>query len=135
MRKILLVGVLASLSTACISVSKSVLNDSYAFRPIDGAEVYVFFPYDEICEHDRLAILAAEGDEDWTSEGGMIDKLREEAGKLGANAIILNAVTEPGGGERIVAAATLDSAERRGQAVAIRCLDWDGDGLDRFRRR
>ena len=62
MRKILPIFVLAGLSSACITVSKSVLNDSYAYRPLDRNEVYVFFPYDEICEHDRLAILAAEGD-------------------------------------------------------------------------
>lgn len=135
MRKMILAGLLAGLSSGCITVSKSVLNDSYSYRPIDRDEVYVFFAYDDICEHDRLAILVAEGDEELTSEGAMIDKLREEAGKLGANAIILNAVTEPGDGERLVAAATWESAERRGRAVAIHCLSWGGDGLGRFGRR
>ena len=134
MRKLLMIGVLSGLSTGCITVSKSVLDDSYAYRPLALQDVYVFFPYDEICEHRRVAILAAEGDEELTSEGGMIDKLREEAGKLGANAIILNGVTEPGDGERIVAATTYESAERRGQAVAIHCTDW-GDDTSRFRRR
>ena len=125
---------MAGFYSGCITVSKSVLNDSYAYRPIDRDEVYVFFAYDEICEHDRLAILAAEGDEELTSEGAMIDKLREEAGKLGANAIILNAVTEPGDGERVVAAFTHESAERRGQAVAIRCVNWGDDGRQFGRR-
>lgn len=131
MRNILLVFVLTGLSSACISVSKSVLTHDYRMDPIERDDVYVFFAYDEICEHDRIAILAAEGDEDLTSEGQMIDKLREEAGRLGANAIVLNYVEEPGGGERVVAAATGDSAERRSQAVAIRCVD----GLVRFGRR
>ena len=131
MRNVLLMFVLASLSTACVSVSKSILTHDYRMDPVARDEVYVFFAYDEICEHDRIAILAAEGDEDLTSEGQMIDRLREEAGKLGANAIVLNHVEEPGGGERVVAAATGDSAERRGQAVAIRCVD----DLGRFGRR
>ena len=43
MRKILLVGLLAGFYSGCITVSKSVLNDSYAYRPIDRDEVYVFF--------------------------------------------------------------------------------------------
>lgn len=131
MRNVLLLLVLAGSSSACISVSKSVLTQDYRMSPVARDDVYVFFAYDEICEHDRIAILAAEGDEELTSEGQMIDKLREEAGKLGANAIVLNHVEEPGGGERVVAAATGDSAERRGQAVAIRCVD----GLARFGRR
>jgi len=124
MRKRLSLITLAVLSTGCISVSKSVLNDSYRYQPIPRDDVYVFFPYDDVCEHDRIAILAAEGDEGLTSEGQLIDRLREEAGKLGANAIILNGVMEPGDGERLVAAHSLDSADRRGQAVAIRCVDW-----------
>lgn len=135
MRKLLSVTVLAALSSGCITVSKSVMNDSYTYRPLNRDAVYVFLPGDEVCAHDRIAILAAEGDEEWTSEGAMIDKLREEAGKLGANAIILNDVTEPGGGERIVAAITHDSAERRGRAIAIHCVDWEDDGLGPFQRR
>jgi len=130
-RKNFVMLVVVALSTACVSVSKSVLTQDYRMNPVERDDVYVFFAYDEICEHDRVAILAAEGDEGLTSEGQMIDKLREEAGKLGANAIILSSVEEPGGGERVVAAAVGGSAERRGQAIAIRCVD----GLEGFGRR
>ncbi|MEQ1854948.1 MAG: hypothetical protein ABL963_00675, partial [Longimicrobiales bacterium] len=49
----------------------------------------------------------------------MIDKLREEAGKLGANAIILGDIEEPGTGTRIAAAILDFETERETQALAI----------------
>jgi len=52
----------------------------------------------DACE--RVALLHASGDEDLTDEGQMIDKLREEAGKLGANALHLRTMEDPGTGAR-----------------------------------
>lgn len=67
----------------------------------------------------RIAILNAKGDVDATNEGEMIDKLRKEAGKLGANAIILGEIEEPGTGAKVAKAFIGTSADRRTQAMAI----------------
>lgn len=109
----------------CVSVNKSILDASFQDRPVPRQEVRVFFADDEIPPHVRIALLNASGDSEFTNQSQMIDKLREEAGKLGANAIILDAVREPTAGERAVNAffGGFASGTRRGGAIAIRVRD------------
>lgn len=107
--------------TGCVTVSKSVLLDR-SDAPVPRGGVYVFLRSDTIpasCE--RVALLHASGDEDMTDEGQMIDKLREEAGKLGANALHLRTMKDPGTGERIASAVFGTNADRDADAVALWC--------------
>ncbi len=106
-------------AVACVSVNKSVLAPNPTGRTFGEQDVYVYLPDDSIPEHTRVAILNAKGDSDVTDEGDMIDKLREEAGKLGANAIILGELEEPGTGARVAAALLGTSSNRETQAIAI----------------
>ena len=107
------------LLTACVSVNKSVLDRSMMGSPISRDEVHVYLPGDSLPEYRRIAILNAKGDGDMTNEGQMIDKLREEAGKLGANAIILGETEDPGTGAKVARAFLGTSANRTTQAVAV----------------
>ncbi len=104
---------------ACVSVNKSVLAPNPTGRTFEMEDVYVYLRQDTVPEHTRLAILNAHGDTEMTNEGDLIDKLREEAGKLGANAIILDEIEEPGTGTRIAAAILDVETERQTQALAI----------------
>jgi hypothetical protein len=104
---------------ACVSVNKSVLTPNPTGRTFREMEVYVYFRDDSIPEHTRVAILNARGDADTTDESDMIDKLREEAGKLGANAIILGELEEPGTGARIAGALLGTETNRETQAIAV----------------
>ncbi|MCG6955136.1 MAG: hypothetical protein LJF04_04015 [Gemmatimonadetes bacterium] len=107
----------------CVTVSKSVLMDR-SHSPVARDDVYVFIAGDTIPEScQRVALLHASGDEDLTEEGDMIDKLREEAGKLGANAVHLRTMEDPGTGERAVAAIFGTSADRDADAIALWCPD------------
>lgn len=109
--------------TGCVTVSKSVLMDR-SDTPVPRDGVYVFLESDTIpasCE--RVALLHASGDEDVTDEGQMIDRLREEAGKLGANALYLRTMEDPGTGERIASAVFGTSADRDSDAIALWCPD------------
>jgi hypothetical protein len=120
MRTIAAMAVLSVLVGAgCVSVNKSVLSQSRLAHPVPAEDVRVYFADDSIPDHERIAILNAKGAEHWTNEGQMIDRLREEAGKLGANAIILDQLRDPQTGERVVAALFGGSAQRRGEAMAI----------------
>lgn len=110
--------------TACVSVQKSVLMPGLA--PVETTDVQIFFDYDEnICAHDRVALLNAEGNSSLTNRGKMIEKMREEAAKLGANGIILMGIKEPSTGEKAVNAALtgMNSGMRKGEALAIRCKE------------
>ena len=115
-------------ATACVTVSKSVLMDR-SFAPVPLRDVYVFLPEDETPEDcERVALLSASGEVDWTDESEMIDKMREEAGKLGANAILIRSIEDPGTGERVVAALFDTEADRDGSAIALWCPSRGGEG-------
>ena len=106
-------------AAGCVTVSKSVLATGFA--PVPKERVQVFFADDSIPENTRVAILSAKGDSEMTDEANMIDRMREEAGKLGANSIILSGLKEPGTGERVVNGifGGIPSGQRRGMAIAI----------------
>ena len=113
---VLLVMVIA----ACgVAVNKSVLTPNPSGAIFAKEAVSVFFSTDSIPTHTRVAIMNAKGSDDWTKEGQMIDKLREEAGKLGANAIILQKMEEPSTGRKVASAVFGIGADRKGQAIAI----------------
>jgi hypothetical protein len=80
------------LTSGCVHVDSSLLNSSYTSDPVPGGEVAVFLGDDVVpgdCE--RVAIVHASGGV------RVMDALREEAGRLGANAVdirVLNTRTE-----------------------------------------
>ena len=115
------------LLAGCVSVNKSILAPNPTGRNFAIDQVTVYFESDSIPEHTRLAILNAHGDMDTTDEADMIDELREEAGKLGANAIILGDIEEPGTGARIAGAVFGTTTERETQAIAIYVPSIDPD--------
>ncbi|MBT8337430.1 MAG: hypothetical protein KJO11_12555 [Gemmatimonadetes bacterium] len=120
MARLLAIVALASIA-GCVTVHKTVLMDRSS-TPVPASEVYVFLPEDEIPEDcERVALFDAEGEQDLTSEADMLDKMREEAGKLGANAIQIREVRDAGTGERIVGAVFDTPVERRGNAIALWC--------------
>ena len=107
----------------CVTVSKSVLMDRSMY-PLPQQQVQVFLVGDSIpstCE--RVALLHASGDEDFTDEGDMWDKLREESGKLGANAVLIHAIEEPGTAERIASGLFGTESDRDADAIALWCPD------------
>jgi hypothetical protein len=107
------------LVAACVSVGKTVIDRSFQANPVPRDDVYVYMPGDTIPEHTRVAILDAEGDADLFNNADLLNKMREEAGKLGANAIILGDMQAPGTGARVAEAILGTTANRTGQAVAI----------------
>jgi len=119
MRSLLPCLVLALGATACVNVGKTVLNRSFQADPVARDDVYVYVPGDTVPEHTRVALLDAEGDADLFQNSDLINKLREEAGKLGANAIILGELEDPGTGARVAEAILGTTANRTGQAIAI----------------
>ncbi|MDH3207354.1 MAG: hypothetical protein OEO79_12205 [Gemmatimonadota bacterium] len=120
MKRTLLLGLACA---GCVTVSKSVLMDRSMY-PVPQRAVQVFLEGDSIpstCE--RVALLHASGDEDLTDEGDMWDKLREESGKLGANAVLIHAIEEPGTAERIASELFGTESDRDADAIALWCPD------------
>ena len=86
--------------SGCVHVSSSVLDHGYQAYPYTLHEVDVFLLSDTpptACE--RVALLHASGSNN-ASETKIIDKLREEAGTLGANAVHIQSAEDAGNVER-----------------------------------
>jgi hypothetical protein len=118
MKNVAMLGAIL-LVAGCISVNKSVLSTSRTSYPVPKEDVQVYFAGDTVPAHERIAILDGSGDDNTTNQAQLIDKLREEAGKLGANAIILQEVEEASTGAKVAQAILGTSAKRRGEALAI----------------
>ena len=112
---------LLTLCTACVTVTSTVLRDRTA-SPVLEREVYIYLADDELPEDcERVAILHGSGTQDWTDETDMLNKLREEAGKLGANAVHMQSMEDAGTGERVVAALFGGVTDRDSDALALYC--------------
>ena len=133
--KKILIAALA-LTTACIGVKRAVLVDLSDY-PVPPEEVTIFLPDDEIPEDcERIALLAAAGDHSLADFGDLLERLRDEAGELGANAIDIQLMSEAGNWERMDPRETRDPRyllwARQGRdvrAFALYCLG--GTGLVR----
>ncbi|HSK21218.1 MAG TPA: hypothetical protein VK912_18835 [Longimicrobiales bacterium] len=119
MRKALFAVALMAAVAGCVSVNKSVLSSSRVAYPVPRDSVHVYLPGDSVPPHERIAILTAKGDENTTNEAQMLDKMRQEAGKLGANAIVLGDMTDPSSTSRVLGALFGTPSNRKGQAIAI----------------
>lgn len=117
----------ALLVTGCVTVKKSVLDRSWSSEPVATEDVYVFLRSErdvlpESCT--RVALLYA------TAGGSvrgprMIEKLREEAGQLGANAVYVQTMNEPGTVERVAGAVFDVPVDSDSDALALRCDEAD----------
>ena len=123
------------LTTACIGVKQAVLVDRSA-NPVPPQEVTIFLPDDEIPEGcERIAVLAAAGDRRHADFGDLLERLREEAGELGANAIHIQIMSEAGNWAGFDPTEISDPRDvqwaRRGRdarAFALYCLSGKGHG-------
>ena len=109
---------------ACVSVNKSVLNESFMAAPVPVNNVNVLLASagdENPTSCTRIAILSASGSDSMTNQGEMIDKLREEAGKLGANLVFIQDIEEAGTGAKIANALFGFGANRKSESLAYHC--------------
>ena len=117
----LLVFVLAA--SACVSVSTTVLDQSFYARPVapQGVKSLLGSFGDSIPEScTRVGILHAKGTR-FTDEGGIYAKLRSEAGNLGANTVFVRNMEDASGAQVIAETLGGRSADRASDALALFC--------------
>lgn len=106
--------------TSCVSVNATKLGTGSYRQPVPTDKVAVYRTADQVPgKYEEIALLNASGDSSWSSESGMFKKMKQRAGQMGANAIILDAVSEPSAGAKIAGAIFGVGAERKGKAIAI----------------
>jgi hypothetical protein len=106
---------------ACVQTNTTVLNPANIREPIDPDDVVIYTTASKVPgDYEEIALLNSKADSASTSEAQMFKSMRKKAAKIGANAIILDAVSEPTVGAKIAAAVLFGTgAERKGKALAI----------------
>ena len=105
---------------ACVSVNSTRLGTAAYRQPVPAEQVAIYLTADKVPgKYEEIALLNARGDSTWSSEAGMFKQMKKKAGRMGANAIILDAVSEPSAGAKIAGAIFGVGAERKGKAIAI----------------
>mgnify|MGYP007107461156 FL=1 len=113
---------IALVSLSCVN-TKSVMLDLTAVKrpevPPDSVRILVDESELDGLDFIRVAMIEASGASGWTSQSGMVKAMRKKAGKLGANAILMPTINEPGAGAKIAAGLFNTVAERKGNVIAI----------------
>jgi hypothetical protein len=128
MKKYTLIVLIISLVfvTSCVSVNTTKLGTGSNRPPVPADQVAIYRTADQVPgKYEEIALINAKGDSTWTSEAGMFKQMKKKAGLMGANGIILDAVSEPSAGAKIAGAIFGVGAERKGKAIAIYILHPD----------
>lgn len=118
---ILILGCLLFFISACVSTKAVRLGKAEIRPPISADQVVVYRTADQVPgKYEEIALLTSTGESMWTSEEGMWKSMKKKAGKLGANAIILDAMSEPSAGAKVASVFLgVGGAQRKGNAIAI----------------
>jgi hypothetical protein len=122
MKKNTLVLLIISIAfiTSCVSVNATKLGTAATRPPLPADQVAIYRTADQVPgKYEEIALINAKGDSTWSSEAGMFKQMKKKAGLMGANGIILDAVSEPSAGAKIAGAIFGVGAERKGKAIAI----------------
>jgi hypothetical protein len=126
---VLLVAV-AALVSACVG-TRHVLIDPSAPRlapiPADSVAIYGSEAELDSLRFVRVALIDASASGDFVDRVDMLEAMRKEAAKLGANGIIISGIEEPPPAARMAAAVFGVETERRGSVVAVRVLGRKSD--------
>ena len=119
--KLFLVIAVALLTSGCVTTNASMLGANTAPRPaLLPNQVALYRIASQVPgQYEEVALLNSAGDSGFTDEAKMFASMKKKAGELGANGVILDAVSEPSAGAKVAAAIFGVSAQRKGKAIAI----------------
>ena len=109
------------LLSACVQTNAVRLGAAPARPPVPEAQVAIYRDASQVPgRYEEIALLNSTAEAKWTNEAKMYDSMRKKAAKLGANGIILDAMSEPSAGAKVAAAVFgVGGAERKGKAIAV----------------
>ena len=107
--------------SGCVATQAVKLGSAIQRPEIRWQDVQVYRTADQVPgKYEEIALLSSTGESMWTTEEGMWNSMRKKAGKLGANAIILDAMSEPSAGAKVASMIFgVAGAQRKGKAIAI----------------
>jgi hypothetical protein len=103
----------------CVHTNSTILSTE-ARPALDPSAVALYTSADKVPgKYDEVALIDSKGDDMWVSEHKMLESIRKEAAKVGANGVILQAESEPGTAASVAHALIGTRADRHGKALAI----------------
>lgn len=104
----------------CVTTNATRLGSGPVRPKIQPEQVVLYRTAEHVTgRYEEVAILHSEGEASWTDEEDMYRSMKKKAAELGANAIILDALSEPSAGAKVAGAFLGTGAERKGKAIAI----------------
>ena len=84
-----------ALLSACVSTQATRLGSGTIRPPVPPDQVAIYRTADQVPrKYEEVALLSSKGDYSMTDEEKMYRSMREKAGEMGANAIILQSVQD-----------------------------------------
>lgn len=120
--KIFIVGLVCLFFIDACVTTEAVKIGTVPKRPfVPPDQVVVYRIADQVPgKYEEIALLISTGDSIWTNETEMWESMKKKAGKLGANAIILDAMSEPSAGAKVASwFLGVPGPDRKGKAIAI----------------
>ena len=107
-------------ASACVTTNATRLGGTAPRPPVAATAVVIYRAASQVPgKYEEIALLNSKGESGLTDEAGMFRSMQKKAGELGANAIILDAVSEPSAGAKVASEVFGTGAERKGRAIAI----------------
>ena len=106
--------------TGCVTTNATPLGTGANLAPVPVESVAIYRTAGQVPgKYEEVALLNSKGESSWTDEAAMFKSMKKKAAQLGANGIILDAVSEPSAGAKVASAVFGTGAERKGRAIAI----------------
>ncbi|MBI3247273.1 MAG: hypothetical protein HYZ50_12285 [Deltaproteobacteria bacterium] len=110
----------AVLAAGCVSTTATRLGTSGLRASLLPESVAIYRTAAQVPgKYEEVALLYSKGAATMTNEPQMFDSMKAKAAELGANGIILDAISEPSAGAKIAGAFLGYAPERQGNAIAI----------------
>ena len=124
MKKLPFIAIIIMTLSGCVRTNTVKLGNAATHDKVSYESVAVYLTAKQVPgKYEEIALLNSKGDSAFTNESRMIKSMQRKAAALGANAIILDAMSEPSAGSKVAAAFLLGAgAERKGRAIAIYVL-------------
>jgi hypothetical protein len=112
--------ILLLLISGCVTTNATRLGSEKYRPPVSPQEVVLYRTAEQVPgRYEEVALLHSTGNSNVTNEPQMYESMRQKAAEVGANAVILDAISEPSAGAKIASIVFNTPAERKGKAIAI----------------
>jgi hypothetical protein len=107
--------------SSCVSTNATMLGTATMHRAaVPEQVVKLYRSADQVPgKYEEIALLHSQGASTMTNERQMLESMKKKAADLGANGVILDALTEPSAGVKIAGAFLGYAPQRTGKSVAI----------------